>query len=90
MALLAALGSDRLTALAASDEITARVRAASDDLRRYLRDPQWYQGQTTTSGGELPRAIAYFSAEFGLTSVLPMYSGGLGILAGDHLKSASA
>src|SRR6202000_2144702 len=44
------------------------------------------------SAGEaeaLPRAIAYFSPEYGITAVLPQYSGGLGILAGDHLKSAS-
>ena len=40
-----------------------------------------------TSG--CPSAIAYFSAEFGITAALPQYSGGLGILAGDHLKSAS-
>jgi starch phosphorylase len=39
--------------------------------------------------GPLPRAIAYFSPEYGITAVLPQYSGGLGILAGDHLKSAS-
>ena len=36
-----------------------------------------------------PSAIAYFSAEFGITAALPQYSGGLGILAGDHLKAAS-
>jgi glycogen phosphorylase len=41
------------------------------------------------SGGLAPRMIAYFSPEFGITSVLPQYSGGLGILAGDHLKTAS-
>ena len=41
------------------------------------------------SGESLPAAIAYFSMEFGVTEVLPNYSGGLGILAGDHLKSAS-
>ena len=45
------------------------MRAASDDLQHYLRDPQWYQRQM--SGSELPRAIAYFSPEFGITSVLP-------------------
>jgi starch phosphorylase len=39
--------------------------------------------------GVPPEAIAYFSPEFGITAVLPQYSGGLGILAGDHLKSAS-
>ncbi|MDQ4102550.1 MAG: alpha-glucan family phosphorylase, partial [Actinomycetota bacterium] len=37
----------------------------------------------------LPAAIAYFSMEFGVTEVLPFYSGGLGVLAGDHLKAAS-
>src|SRR5690606_15643035 len=89
VALLAALGSERLEALAASEEFTGRVRAASEDLHRYLRDPQWYQRQTSATGAALPRAIAYFSPEFGITSVLPQYSGGLGILAGDHLKSAS-
>ncbi len=36
-----------------------------------------------------PRAIAYFSPEFGVAAALPQYSGGLGILAGDHLKAAS-
>ena len=37
----------------------------------------------------MPNGIAYFSMEFGVAEVLPNYSGGLGILAGDHLKSAS-
>ncbi|MFF9899971.1 alpha-glucan family phosphorylase [Streptomyces longispororuber] len=41
------------------------------------------------SGGGLPAAVAYFSPEFGITAALPQYSGGLGILAGDHLKAAS-
>ena len=39
--------------------------------------------------GGAPASIAYFSPEYGITEVLPQYSGGLGILAGDHLKSAS-
>jgi starch phosphorylase len=43
----------------------------------------------TGGGSSLPAAIAYFSPEFGITAALPQYSGGLGILAGDHLKSAS-
>ena len=58
------------------------------DLDHYLRDPRWYQNQIARTSG-LPAAIAYFSMEFGVTEVLPNYSGGLGILAGDHLKSAS-
>ncbi|WP_125774245.1 alpha-glucan family phosphorylase [Antribacter gilvus] len=89
VALVAALGGDRLAALARDEAFVGRVRAASDDLHRYLHDPLWYQGQVSASGDVLPRAVAYFSPEFGITSVLPQYSGGLGILAGDHLKSAS-
>ncbi|WP_400113058.1 alpha-glucan family phosphorylase [Cellulosimicrobium funkei] len=69
------------------------MRAAAADLRHYLDDALWYQERAAEAsaeeGGSLPAAIAYFSPEFGITSVLPQYSGGLGILAGDHLKSAS-
>ena len=46
-------------------------------------------GTSAGPGDDAPRAIAYFSPEFGITAVLPQYSGGLGILAGDHLKAAS-
>jgi len=85
VALLGALGSERLEALATDEGFVGAVNAASDDLHRYLNEPRWYQG----AGADLPAAIGYFSPEFGVTSVLPQYSGGLGILAGDHLKSAS-
>ncbi|RPF20216.1 alpha-glucan family phosphorylase [Myceligenerans xiligouense] len=86
---LAALGSERLSALAADEGFVGRTRAAAGELHRYLHEPRWYQAQRSASGAELSRGIAYFSPEFGITSVLPQYSGGLGILAGDHLKSAS-
>ncbi|MBE1875916.1 alpha-glucan family phosphorylase [Myceligenerans pegani] len=89
VAFLAALGSERLAALAADEGFVGRTRAAAAELHRYLHDPLWYQEQRSAGGAELPRGIAYFSPEFGITSVLPQYSGGLGILAGDHLKSAS-
>lgn len=88
VALLGALGPDRLAALAADAGFVARVREASADLARYLSEDRWYQREAA-SDASLPAAIAYFSPEFGITSVLPQYSGGLGILAGDHLKSAS-
>ena len=88
VALLGALGPERLAALAADAEFVGRVGAATGDLHSYLSEPRWYQG-ADTADDPLPRAIAYFSPEFGITSVLPQYSGGLGILAGDHLKSAS-
>lgn len=86
--LLGALRPERLAALAADPDVVAAVRAASADLHEYLQAPRWYQHEQQGSPG-LPSAIAYFSPEFGITAVLPQYSGGLGILAGDHLKSAS-
>lgn len=93
VALIGALGPARLAELAADGEFVARVQGASEDLHRYLTAALWYQTEASGAvGGDaaaLPRAIAYFSPEFGITSVLPQYSGGLGILAGDHLKSAS-
>ncbi|APB01193.1 alpha-glucan family phosphorylase [Nocardia seriolae] len=74
----------RLDELASDDAYTRRVDAAAADLSDYLARPRWFQKQQRG-----PRGIAYFSMEFGVTEVLPNYSGGLGILAGDHLKAAS-
>ncbi|MGW4330928.1 alpha-glucan family phosphorylase [Nocardia sp. NPDC004573] len=76
----------RLDELAADPDYVARVDAAAADLREYLAAPGWFQRR---AGEEGVRGIAYFSMEFGVTEVLPNYSGGLGILAGDHLKAAS-
>ncbi|MGJ7907007.1 alpha-glucan family phosphorylase [Actinopolyspora sp. H202] len=86
--LLAEVPAERLDRLAADEDFLARCRAVDDDLRRYLTVPRWYQ-QRRDEGTPLPSSIAYFSMEFGLTEALPNYSGGLGVLAGDHLKSAS-
>ncbi len=83
--LLGDLPPERLIELAADPEFVNRVRAAAEDLNSYLTEPRWYQGLDD----DPPASIAYFSPEYGITSVLPQYSGGLGILAGDHLKSAS-
>ncbi len=49
----------------------------------------WFRKKYGITVGDLPPTIAYFSAEFGIHESLKIYSGGLGILAGDHLKSAS-
>jgi starch phosphorylase len=84
--LLGAVSGQRLSALAADRRFLRRLHDAEEDLRDYLAGPRWYQQQR---GRELPAAIAYFSPEFGITAALPQYSGGLGILAGDHLKAAS-
>ncbi|WP_058046363.1 alpha-glucan family phosphorylase [Streptomyces roseifaciens] len=83
--LLGSVPAARLAALADDRRFRRRLAAAADDLQDYLTGRRWYQEQPEG----LPAAIAYFSPEFGITAALPQYSGGLGILAGDHLKSAS-
>ena len=57
----------------------------SSDLDRYLDRDRWFQGRADSP----LRSVAYFSPEFGIAEALPQYSGGLGVLAGDHLKAAS-
>ncbi|MFD5639665.1 MULTISPECIES: alpha-glucan family phosphorylase [unclassified Streptomyces] len=83
--LLGSVPAERLAELTEDSRFLRRLAAVRDDLRAYMGGDRWYQTQTT----DLPAAIAYFSPEFGITAALPQYSGGLGILAGDHLKAAS-
>jgi starch phosphorylase len=65
----------------------SRINYAYRRLREYLEsDRTW---GTRYAGVLRPRPVAYFSAEFGLHESIPIYSGGLGVLAGDHIKSAS-
>jgi starch phosphorylase len=87
--LLGGVSTHRLAALAKDRKFIRRLQDVSDDLRDYLEQPRWYQRQLEAQPGSLPKSIGYFSPEFGITEVLPQYSGGLGILAGDHLKAAS-
>ncbi|CAM3553887.1 alpha-glucan family phosphorylase [Smaragdicoccus niigatensis] len=75
----------RLDELAEDAEFLALLDAQDADLTEYLERPSWFQSLS----GDKPNGIAYFSMEFGVAHVLPNYSGGLGILAGDHLKAAS-
>lgn len=88
VALLGGVKPSRLDELARDDAFVRRLDDLAADLDDYLSRPLWYQ-QQVEHGEALPRGIAYFSMEFGVAEVLPNYSGGLGILAGDHLKSAS-
>ena len=89
VALLGAVNSARLDELALDEGFLGRLDDLSGDLDDYLSRPLWYQQQQQDAGHAMPTGIAYFSMEFGVAEVLPNYSGGLGILAGDHLKSAS-
>lgn len=85
ISLFGQISQARYNELASDDGFVERANALRDDLNRYLTEPRWYQGLE----GDKPELIAYFSPEFGIAAALPQYSGGLGILAGDHLKSAS-
>lgn len=86
VAVLAGLSEERLSALAADPGFRTRVTEAVADLDAELaRGDTWF----TRNGGDPEATVAYLSAEFGLTDCLRIYSGGLGVLAGDHLRSAS-
>ena len=85
--LLGQIRQERLETLAEDDGFLAHLKRVSDHLETYLNESTWYE---KTYGNENQNIkIAYFSAEFGLTECMPNYSGGLGVLSGDHLKSAS-
>ncbi len=79
---LGMVSQDRLEELAQDDSYISALNHVHDTFQRYLSGQTWYSG---------PRedAVAYFSMEYGLDVSLPIYSGGLGILSGDHLKTAS-
>ncbi len=87
VATLAGFSPERFAALADDATMRARVDAAHRELRDYLGATKTWG--STHAGPLRVRPVAYFSAEFGIHESLPIYSGGLGILAGDHLKSAS-
>ena len=62
------------------------LQALRQEQQRASEDQAWFQEQ---GYGDKLKSVAYFSMEFGLSEALPIYSGGLGVLAGDHLKTAS-
>ena len=73
---------------AADDGFIAHMMRVYQSLNRYIGSHDtWFHRTLAEAHPDLK--IAYFSAEFGITECMPMYSGGLGVLAGDHLKSAS-
>jgi starch phosphorylase len=87
VALLAGLSPEEIDRRIEERSLESRIRFQYHRLEEYLAEP-------ATCARRLPGAvqateIAYFSAEFGLHESLPLYSGGLGVLAGDYLKSAS-
>jgi starch phosphorylase len=84
--MLGTIRQERLEQVAEDDGFMAHCQRVCREFDRYLESTgTWYQ----RTYGQARDRIAYFSAEFGLTESLGIYAGGLGILAGDHLKSAS-
>jgi starch phosphorylase len=84
--LLARLGEAGLATRSRDDALVTAAASLAAELRTYLGPtPAWFAREHGGSGLE----VAYFSAEFAITECLHIFSGGLGVLAGDHLKSAS-
>jgi glycogen phosphorylase len=84
--ILQSLTEARISELAGNAAFVAEVQRQVAARAEYLRRPTWFAQRYAAAG---LRPVAYFSMEFGLSEALPIYSGGLGILAGDHLKTAS-
>jgi len=84
--MLGSVSQVKLDELAKNQGYLGQLHRAGEKLKSYLEKPTWYEKVCSECTEPL---IAYFSAEFGVHECLPIYAGGLGILAGDHLKSAS-
>src|SRR3954452_6306636 len=91
--LLSTVGQERLEQLLRDDGFLAHIDPGLQSLDKDLGKKTWFE-ETYGNGMDhddlfARYRMAYFSAEFGLHESVPVYSGGLGLLAGDHLKSAS-
>ena len=76
---------ERLDALVDDPGFMRFLGEVRDEQQRYIDGDRWFQAREDTP----LRSVAYFSPEFGIAEALPQYSGGLGVLAGDHLKACS-
>ena len=84
--MLGRIPQERLEEFAKDESFVASVERTYEQFQAALRRPGWFDRAHPERKGD---TIAYFSAEFGLDVALPIYSGGLGVLSGDHLKTAS-
>ncbi|MDJ0708387.1 MAG: alpha-glucan family phosphorylase [Leptolyngbyaceae cyanobacterium MO_188.B28] len=85
--MLGAINQARLQEVSEDEGFLAQMERVAQRLEGYLSERTWYRKHRPAPQSD--ECFAYFSMEFGLTSCMPVYSGGLGVLAGDHLKSAS-
>lgn len=86
LAILGRLKNTRIQELLKDEGFILEMDRVSGEFNRYVADRRAYEFRMETP---FDFTVAYLSAEYGLTDSLPIYSGGLGVLAGDHLKSAS-
>ncbi|OZG72915.1 alpha-glucan phosphorylase [Hahella sp. CCB-MM4] len=84
--ILQSISQQRLQELAEDTGFTQRLKDVLKERKRYLERKGWFPEYFPDSR---LKGVAYFSMEFGIGEALPLYAGGLGILAGDYLKSAS-
>ena len=84
--MLGLIKQDKVDAAIKDDGFLAHLRRTHEHLKEYMAARTWFESAYTKF--DSPK-VAYFSMEFGITECLAVYSGGLGMLAGDHLKSAS-
>jgi glycogen phosphorylase len=87
--LLARTDQFRLMLMATDPSYIERVRVLAESFDAYMADTRTWQPAQGAPVITPERPVAYFCAEYGIHNSLPLYSGGLGMLAGDHLKSAS-
>jgi len=85
--LLNSLSQKEAEALVGDEGFLSHMDRVEQDFNQYMNSLTWFQENCGKASGEC--RIAYFSAEFGIHESIPVYSGGLGVLAGDHLKAAS-
>lgn len=84
--MLGKIEQEKLERAAQDDAFLAHLQGVKEDLESYLSNESWFSGTHHTTSEPI---VAYFSAEFGLTECLSIFAGGLGLLSGDHIKSAS-
>ncbi|HUL12904.1 MAG TPA: alpha-glucan family phosphorylase [Methylococcaceae bacterium] len=84
--ILQTVADSKLRSLAEDPSFCETVQSLISAERTFRETPRWYQ---KTHGDNPLTAVAYFSMEFGISESLPIYSGGLGNVAGDHLKAAN-
>lgn len=85
--MLGLISQEKLNKVANDDGYLASLERVKVNFNKYLSEPRWFQKNYPELIGKCH--IAYFSTEYGLSESVPIYSGGLGMLSGDHLKTAS-